>query len=74
MVPIIGRIRAHSIEEFGELISHRGEEFVYVLDGCIEVHTQFYTPLTPQLTSRRTARVRWCWPSARAKKRTSLKH
>jgi transcriptional regulator with XRE-family HTH domain len=48
MVPILGRIRAHSIEEFGELISHRGEEFVYVLEGCIEVHSQFYTPLTLQ--------------------------
>src|SRR3954451_7407438 len=48
MVPIIGRIRAHSIEEFGELISHRGEEFIYVLEGCIEVHSQFYTPLTLQ--------------------------
>lgn len=46
MVPILGRIRAHSIEEFGDLISHRGEEFVYVLEGCIEVHSQFYTPLT----------------------------
>ena len=46
MVPILGRIRAHSIEEFGELISHGGEEFVYVLEGCIEVHSQFYTPLT----------------------------
>jgi transcriptional regulator with XRE-family HTH domain len=48
MVPIIGRIRAHSIGEFGELISHRGEEFIYVLEGCIEVHSQFYTPLTLQ--------------------------
>jgi len=46
MVPILGRIRAHSVEEFGELLRHRGEEFVYVLEGCIEVHTQFYTPLT----------------------------
>lgn len=46
MVPIIGRIRAHSLEEFGELISHQGEEFIYVLEGCIEVHSQFYTPLT----------------------------
>lgn len=45
MVPILGRIRAHSLEEFGELISHQGEEFVYVLEGCIEVHLQFYTPL-----------------------------
>jgi len=48
MVPILGRIRAHSLEEFGELISHRGEEFIYVLEGCIEVHSQFYTPLALQ--------------------------
>ena len=45
MVPMLGRIRARSIEEFGELLQHRGEEFVYVIEGCIEVHTQFYTPL-----------------------------
>jgi transcriptional regulator with XRE-family HTH domain len=48
MVPIIARMRAHSLEEFGELIRHQGEEFVYVLEGCIEVHSQFYTPLTLQ--------------------------
>jgi transcriptional regulator with XRE-family HTH domain len=46
MVPILTRIRARSLEEFGELIRHEGEEFIYVLEGCIEVHLQFYTPLT----------------------------
>jgi transcriptional regulator with XRE-family HTH domain len=46
MVPIIVRIRAHSIGEFGEPLRHRGEEFIYVLEGTIEVHLQFYTPLT----------------------------
>jgi transcriptional regulator with XRE-family HTH domain len=45
MVPILGRVRARSLDEFGELIRHQGEEFVYVLEGCIEVHLQFYTPL-----------------------------
>ena len=49
MVPILTRIRAHSIAEFGELIRHEGEEFIYVLEGCIEVHLQFYTPLTLQV-------------------------
>jgi len=49
MVPILGRIRAHSLAEFGELIRHQGEEFIYVLEGCIEVHLQFYTPLTLQV-------------------------
>jgi transcriptional regulator with XRE-family HTH domain len=46
MVPIIGRIRARHIAEFGEPLRHTGEEFVFVLEGTIEVHTQFYTPLT----------------------------
>jgi len=49
MVPILTRIRAHSLEEFGELIRHQGEEFIYVLEGCVEVHLQFYTPLTLQV-------------------------
>jgi transcriptional regulator with XRE-family HTH domain len=42
MVPIIARIRAHSLEEFGEPAKHSGEEFIYVLEGSIEVHMQFY--------------------------------
>jgi transcriptional regulator with XRE-family HTH domain len=46
MVPIIARIRAHDIVEFGELLRHKGEEFIYVLEGTIEVHLQFYTPVT----------------------------
>ncbi len=46
MVPIITRIRAHTIGEFGEPIRHQGEEFIMVLEGAIEVHLQFYTPLT----------------------------
>jgi hypothetical protein len=46
MVPIIARIRAHDIVEFGELVRHKGEEFIYVIEGTIEVHLQFYTPVT----------------------------
>ena len=49
MVPILTRIRAHSLEEFGELVRHQGEEFIYVLEGCVEVHLQFYTPQTLQV-------------------------
>ena len=43
MVPILTRIRAHDIAEFGEPVRHQGEEFVFVLEGAIEVHLQFYT-------------------------------
>jgi transcriptional regulator with XRE-family HTH domain len=46
MVPIITRIRSHDIGEFGEPVRHQGEEFIYVLEGTIEVHLQFYTPVT----------------------------
>lgn len=46
MVPILCRVRAHDIGEFGEPVRHQGEEFVYVLEGSIEVHLQFYTSVT----------------------------
>ncbi len=46
MVPIVARIRAHDIAEFGEPLRHRGEEFIYVLEGTIEVHLEFYTSQT----------------------------
>ncbi len=48
MIPIISRMRAKSVAEFGELIRHVGEEFVYVLEGAIEVHSEFYDPITLQ--------------------------
>jgi transcriptional regulator with XRE-family HTH domain len=45
MIPIVARIRAKSLEEFGELVRHKGEELVYVITGSIEVHTEFYDPV-----------------------------
>ena len=46
MVPFIARIRSHSLTEFGEKVRHQGEEFLFVLEGSIEVHLQFYTTVT----------------------------
>jgi len=46
MVPLIARIKAHDMVEFGKSSGHQGEEFIYVLEGTIEVHSQFYAPLT----------------------------
>jgi transcriptional regulator with XRE-family HTH domain len=46
MVPVITKIRANSREDFGELVRHDGEEFIFVLKGQIVVHTQFYDPVT----------------------------
>jgi transcriptional regulator with XRE-family HTH domain len=45
MIPIITRISAHSAEEFGALVHHSGEEFIYVLEGGIKVLTEFYDPV-----------------------------
>ncbi len=45
MIPVYTRIRAKSVEEFGELVHHSGEEFIYVLEGAIKVHTEFYDPI-----------------------------
>jgi transcriptional regulator with XRE-family HTH domain len=45
MIPVVAKIRARSLGEFGELVRHPGEEFVFVLKGRIEVHTEFYDPV-----------------------------
>ena len=45
MIPILTRIRAKSPEEFGELVRHSGEEYIYVLKGAIKVFTEFYDPV-----------------------------
>jgi len=48
MIPIITRIRTKTLSEFGSLVRHQGEEFVYVIEGSIEVHTEFYDPIILQ--------------------------
>jgi len=46
VVPVVTRIRARSVDEFGQLVRHSGEEWVYVLEGRIEVHTEYYDTVT----------------------------
>ncbi len=46
MIPVITKIRANSIKEFGDLARHAGEEYVYVLKGKIVVETEFYDSVT----------------------------
>ena len=45
MIPVLTRVRAKNLDEFGALVNHSGEEYVHVLEGAIEVHTQFYDPV-----------------------------
>ncbi len=44
ITPIIGDVLAKSIENYGDLMRHPGEEYVYVLEGTLELHTELYTP------------------------------
>lgn len=46
MMPIITVIRAKSLDQFGDLVRHSGEEYIHVLEGSIVVHTEFYDPVT----------------------------
>ncbi|ARR55453.1 XRE family transcriptional regulator [Rhizorhabdus wittichii DC-6] len=45
IIPILGETTAKSIEEFGDMIRHEGEEFLYVLEGNLLVYTEFYNPV-----------------------------
>ena len=42
---VITKIRAKTPQEFGDLVHHPGEEFIYVLRGSIIVNTEFYDPV-----------------------------
>ncbi|MGH6615430.1 helix-turn-helix domain-containing protein [Sphingomonas sp.] len=45
MIPNLTKIRAKSLKEFGDLVRHAGEEFIFVVKGRIVVHTEFYDPV-----------------------------
>lgn len=44
MMPVLAEIKAHSISQFSEFISHPGEEFVYVLDGELTLQIEGHAP------------------------------
>jgi len=44
MMPFHTRIKAHTVAENEGWSRHEGEEFVYVLSGIIELHTEYYQP------------------------------
>jgi transcriptional regulator with XRE-family HTH domain len=45
MIPIIIDVRARSVEELGGLVRHSGEEYLYVISGGMELHSDLYAPL-----------------------------
>jgi transcriptional regulator with XRE-family HTH domain len=45
MIPIVAELHARSLEEFGELIRHPGEEYAFVLEGEVDLYTSLYAPV-----------------------------
>ena len=43
-VPVVAEMRARSRDELGDWIRHPGEEYAYVLEGSVDLHTEFYAP------------------------------
>ena len=46
MTPIIIDVQARSVDELGGLVRHSGEEYLYILRGSMELHSDLYAPLT----------------------------
>lgn len=44
MLPLVMRVKARQAPNFLDWSTHRGEEFVLVLRGAIELHTHHYAP------------------------------
>jgi len=44
IIPIVIEVRARTREEMGELGSHVGEEYLYVLSGRLRLYTDLYEP------------------------------
>jgi len=45
MMPFKCRVRARSFEDFEGWVRHAGEEFLLVLEGKIDVYTEYYEPI-----------------------------
>lgn len=45
IVPIITEVKARSRADFGDLLRHPGEEYVLVLAGELELHSELYAPV-----------------------------
>jgi transcriptional regulator with XRE-family HTH domain len=44
-VPKVTELCARSLEEFGTMLRHPGEEYAFVLEGAVEFHTEIYAPV-----------------------------
>lgn len=45
MSPFLDRVYPSNADMSDRLVSHEGEEFIYVLEGALEIHTKHYKPI-----------------------------
>jgi transcriptional regulator with XRE-family HTH domain len=45
MIPLHMEVKARRLSDIARWSSHEGEEFIYVLQGDIELHTELYAPV-----------------------------
>jgi transcriptional regulator with XRE-family HTH domain len=45
MIPLVMRIKAREVAPLEEWSNHDGEEFIYVISGTVDLHTEVYAPL-----------------------------
>ncbi|KWV92448.1 hypothetical protein ASS64_14445 [Erythrobacter sp. AP23] len=45
-IPIFAHVNAKTIEEYGPMLQHSGEEFIFVVEGTLEFHSDHYAPVT----------------------------
>lgn len=48
LIPLLTTLRARSLTDFPDYVSHDGEEFIYVLSGVVDLLTEGYAPLRLQ--------------------------
>jgi quercetin dioxygenase-like cupin family protein len=41
-------VTARSLQEHGPFLRHPGEEFLFVVQGAVELHTEIYSPVVLQ--------------------------
>ncbi|HEY0274986.1 MAG TPA: XRE family transcriptional regulator [Paenirhodobacter sp.] len=48
MIPMVMTVIARSPDDFEDWNKHDGEEYVLVLEGAVDIYTEFYAPVTLQ--------------------------
>lgn len=46
MVPTLTQCIARTLEEYGPMLKHHGEEFIFVVQGRVQINTEYYGPET----------------------------